>query len=523
MKLKHLMLLSTAFIFSQQASAVGEDNTDRWFEVEVILFSQLGDKALLKENFPDNTALPEYRNIIDLLGPYLNPDITSLKQLLPSCDTPVYAESFIDQAITTIKAQPYFAVKSLADFTAITDQSINNTSSSTPISHFSDGSDKANEAQNSKPVANTEDDFYAKNSLLIEQRISSEADPLISHNALEVIDQPPIFSAKELAERTELLEKAATEFSAIQLNYADEIASFSQAICTITPEQFNKFNQSKSGHVYESYTAFTISNVPSTIDNNENIYLDQDYLLSEASLQLDDIVQEIARSRNFKPLMHFGWRQKTKTKQLAIPLKVFAGENFSVHYQQELQQFQHQLKQAQTQEALLHKALYKQSSPLIGLSEEALQQKLVKERLQELMVKLPSLPVEKSNLLTEIDTDIDNTRSMLNSTNMQIAPIHPPQDWTIEGFLKVEVDFYLHITADFNVMNMSLAEQATQKLLPGSKKQQSAQLKTINFKQDRRVRSTEIHYFDHPYMGIIIRILPYQKPTKEVEESASLH
>jgi hypothetical protein len=262
MKLKHLMLLSTAFIFSQQASAVGEDNADRWFEVEVILFSQLGDKTLLKEKFPDNTVLPEYRNIIDLLGPYLNPDIASLKQLLPSCDTPVYAESFIDQAITTIKAQPYFAVKSLADFTAITAQSMNNTRSSTPISHFSDGSDKANDA---------------KNSLLIEQKISSEADPLISHNALEVIDQPPVLSAKELAERTELLEKAATEFSAIQLNYADEIASFSQAICTITPEQFNKFNQSSSGHVYESYTAFTISNVPSTIDNNENIYLDQDY------------------------------------------------------------------------------------------------------------------------------------------------------------------------------------------------------------------------------------------------------
>ena len=49
MKLKHLTLLSTAFVFSLQASAVGNPKADRWFEMEVILFSQLGDKAKLKD------------------------------------------------------------------------------------------------------------------------------------------------------------------------------------------------------------------------------------------------------------------------------------------------------------------------------------------------------------------------------------------------------------------------------------------------------------------------------------------
>ena len=102
---------------------------------------------------------------------------------------------------------------------------------------------------------------------------------------------------------------------------------------------------------------------------------------------------------------------------------------------------------------------------------------------------------------------------------MLTAPTKPPQNWTLEGFLKVEVDFYLHITADINVMNMSLAQLATQQLLPVDAEQDAIQLKTINLKQDRRVRSKEIHYFDHPYMGMIIRILPYKKPIEEVEET----
>jgi hypothetical protein len=138
-------------------------------------------------------------------------------------------------------------------------------------------------------------------------------------------------------------------------------------------------------------------------------------------------------------------------------------------------------------------------------------------------VKLPNLPTETSSLLDEVTKDIATTNTILTSTNMLAAPIKPPQNWTLDGFLKVEVDFYLHITADFNVMNMSLAQLATQQLLSTSNEQKYTQLKTINFKQDRRVRSTEIHYFDHPYIGMIIRILPYKKPIEEVEVSTSLN
>ena len=107
--------------------------------MEVILFSQLGDKTRLKEQFPENTTLPKYKKIIDLLGPYLNPDITSLKQLLPSCDAPTYKASFLNQAITQIKEQPYYVEKRLVDLEALLVEIDNETEMSKSPTRFSDG------------------------------------------------------------------------------------------------------------------------------------------------------------------------------------------------------------------------------------------------------------------------------------------------------------------------------------------------------------------------------------------------
>lgn len=508
MKFKHLVLLSTALIFSQQLSAADNKGADRWFEMEVILFSQLGDKAQLKEQFPENTVLPKYKEVIDLLGPYLNPDIASLKQLLPSCDAPIYPESFINQSITLIKAQPYYVEKSLIELK----ESIVNIGSailgSSSSTSFSDGTD----TQSNRAITDiTEEYNEQRNTVSLAVETDNIDGSLLS-------EQPLALSAEQLEQQTLLLKKAEDEFSPIQFSYTDETASFTQLICTISIEQFKALNKSLNNSTYENYTAFNIDKVPSTINNNEDIFSDEDYLLNEESLQLKDIVKQLGRSKNFRPLLHFGWRQKTKTKRLAVPIKIFAGENFGYQYEQELHKFQQQLLAEKDQEAILHNALYSDTTVVEELSEEAKKQQALTERLQELIGKLPNLPTDTTNLLDEVNKDITYTNAMLNSTNMLAAPIKPPQNWTIDGFLKVEVDFYLHITADINVMNMSLAQLATQQLLPVNDDQDSTLLKTINFKQDRRVRSKEIHYFDHPYMGMIIRILPYKKPIEEVEE-----
>lgn len=522
MKLKHLVLLSSALILSQPTSAAGKNKGDRWFEMEVILFSQLGDKALLKEQFPEHTDLPNYNHVIDLLGPYLSPDISDLKQKLPHCDKPEYPVSLVEKAVSTITEQPLYIEKSLSELAQLVENESAESHSSTTdrASYFSDGTATFDSSLTDGNIADESiADESIENSLAIEnlaQQQNSAADLTIQTQASEL---ESVLSPRELAQRTQLLAQAQEEFSPTPLSYSNVSASFDKGLCTISVEQFNQYNQQG---LFDNYSAFNIDKVPATINNHEDIYTNNDYLLDAESLKLHDIVKQLTRSKNFKPLMHFGWRQKTKTKRLAVPLKILAGENYAYHYQQALQQYQQQLEQAQTQEEMLNKALFEQSMQGEEISPQALKQQAINQRLQQLIVKVPNLPTDTENLFNEIERDESTTQELLSSKSVLAAPIKPPQDWTIEGFLKVEVDFYLHITADFNIMNMSLAQLATQQLLPSnkgvdSKESTSAQLTTVNFKQDRRVRSKEIHYFDHPYMGMIIRILPYKKPIKTVE------
>jgi len=535
MKLKHLLLLSSTFfssalIFSEQAIAASKNKADRWFEIEVILFSQLGDKKQLKEQFPENSALPNYRKVIDLLGPYLSPDINSLKQQLPSCDSPTYPESLLNQAITEIKSQPGFIIKTISELAEENRQEslLNNDLMSTL---FVEPNNNSNTLENGSTIASTinsnqqADDFDNNNNAPALENHLSEQEQQIDDVQQLTSEKLQGLNEEQLA----YLEEAKRAFSPIQLTYRpliDDSSPLLSTLCTISETEFTQFNEED---IYDDYNSFSITKVPAKINDSGNIYNETDYLLSEDSLQLSSIVKQLKRSKNFKPLLHIGWRQITKTKHLAVPMKFYAGDNFAYHYQQKLEQYQQQQKEAQIIEDNLQQAILNGGADAIvgdassELSNEELKQQILSNRLQKVIAKMVNLPQDTPGLLQEINNNITETTLAVDSIELlESPPTKPPQDWFVDGFFKVEVDHFLHITADLNIMNMSLGELATQELLPESSLQDKTALTTINFKQDRRVRSKEIHYFDHPYIGMIVRILPFKKPIKEVDETESL-
>ncbi len=71
MKSNAYLAILSAVALSVISSA--QANEKRWFEMEVILFSQLGDKSQLKENFSDTPPMPKYRRVRDLLSEFLTP------------------------------------------------------------------------------------------------------------------------------------------------------------------------------------------------------------------------------------------------------------------------------------------------------------------------------------------------------------------------------------------------------------------------------------------------------------------
>ena len=82
------------------------------------------------------------------------------------------------------------------------------------------------------------------------------------------------------------------------------------------------------------------------------------------------------------------------------------------------------------------------------------------------------------------------------------------QPWFLNGFLKVHLDHYLYITADFNILNQKNNEDSIDQV----------DKKLINFSQNRRVITGEIHYFDHPHIGMIIQTRRFDPNKPEGEQ-----
>ncbi|WP_462171697.1 CsiV family protein [Pseudoalteromonas xiamenensis] len=69
-----------------------------------------------------------------------------------------------------------------------------------------------------------------------------------------------------------------------------------------------------------------------------------------------------------------------------------------------------------------------------------------------------------------------------------------PDLWQLQGLMKIHVRHYLFITSEFDYRFMN----------------DDAELQTARFSQYTRVYSGDIHYLDHPKMGMIIQIRKYK-------------
>ncbi|MBQ4799322.1 peptidoglycan binding protein CsiV [Pseudoalteromonas sp. MMG006] len=66
--------------------------------------------------------------------------------------------------------------------------------------------------------------------------------------------------------------------------------------------------------------------------------------------------------------------------------------------------------------------------------------------------------------------------------------------WELDGLFKIHLRHYLYITANFDI----------------SHKLENGEIESARFSQFRRVISGEVHYFDHPRMGMIVQIRKFK-------------
>ena len=261
--------------------------------------------------------------------------------------------------------------------------------------------------------------------------------------------------------------------------------------------------------------------VTGTIDANEQVYSKHPYLISKNSLQLNDIVTSLKRSKHFKPLLHLGWREAPEDLDQATAYRIFAGENLAFNNKKAQLIYQAQRQQNQNNKAIAKTATQVNEAEALELSANAKQAKQkVQERINTILDKIDHISAaDQQEILAQLN---DNSLALdLNSQNpgkpnsRLLQPSTPIQPWTLDGLFRVHLNHYLYITADFNFLSLTASpEEQT------SSTNDSSRMKSISFKQNRRVISGEIHYFDHPYIGMIVQIRKHQRPEPEENDTS---
>ena len=542
MKLKKIALMITSTMFATSAVAAPVKQ-ERWFEVEVVFFTQLGDKDKLQEVFPEKDqlpAMPRYKKVIDLITPFLHPDISVIRQKLPICDSSVTSSDFSAQQYFSTKPKllpPYFSTLTLEEIEALplVDEFGQNL-----FQFESDSSELTEDAFNEETQPS--DEFSDDESAFIEptEEITELNELGTNESSIELpndLADDEFFISTITPEQQQLVVDAENYFTPALYSTIPLIAkpvenSTSIKVCTFVEQDFNEVK--KLNPEFE-FNGLEVTKVPLTIKGNEDEMSEKPYLIHQDSLQLHDIVKQLRRSKGFRPLLHLGWRHAPQTKRIAEAYRIYGGNNHKASYDVELEEYNILLEEAKLAEAAAlesttedlteqpeyaEQGVYDNSA--LELTPEQEVNLAIQSRIQEVIEQVNDI---SSSDLPTIQTSLDNPDDNLDflpsnvPLNLANPPESPVQDWYLDGLFRVHLDHYLYITADFNLVNKTLAEQVTHKLNSIA----PMNLKPIRFQQNRRVISGEIHYFDHPYMGMIVQIRKYKRPEPDQDKKETIN
>lgn len=176
-------------------------------------------------------------------------------------------------------------------------------------------------------------------------------------------------------------------------------------------------------------------------------------VLDKEQQQLNRIANNILRQADFRPLFHKAWRQPLTDRKNSEQIIILGGEQFDQHYELEgtisisVERYLH----------ITTNLWFSTFTSNVGDNEN-------------LWPVLPAIPVTQAN--TQSDTTLEN-----------------PDFFAAEPFS--------------NSFSLGSEFQA----LTGN---QYSVERTVTLRQHRRMRSNELHYLDHPLLGLLIKITPYE-------------
>ena len=204
--------------------------------------------------------------------------------------------------------------------------------------------------------------------------------------------------------------------------------------------------------------------VPMTIGAAEETYANGEesaVLLADSQSQFQELIAKISREPGVNGLLHMTWQENMKPRRQAKPIRIYAGKDFGERY------------------------------------------------------RADGSTIEENNELVQ-------HFSYLNDFLTQDSkdPV-----WQLDGTINIYLNHWLYIETDLvlrdegeKALATPEAELANSANLTQTDEIEVAKqvpyLYAIHMKQNRRVRSNEMHYFDHPRLGLLIQIRKMEQPSE---------
>lgn len=220
----------------------------------------------------------------------------------------------------------------------------------------------------------------------------------------------------------------------------------------------------------------SLKEIPKEIFATGDDYSAGSHLVSKSQLSLADYAKTVYRQRDIRPLLYTAWRQQVVFgKDKASFYKIRAGELLDAN------------------------AVNSTMSP-IALSEQA---------------TLATEQTHKNDFFDQLKERLNNPNKVdwlalehaANDSNEELE--YQTKKWSLDGLLKVYLEYvnqvpYLHLESEFKQHRIKMDADGL------------AQISTYPFKQRRRIISKQIHYFDHPAFGLIVRLERFEPPAPKL-------
>ncbi|QSX38567.1 peptidoglycan binding protein CsiV [Shewanella sedimentimangrovi] len=234
-------------------------------------------------------------------------------------------------------------------------------------------------------------------------------------------------------------------------------------------------------------------------------------LMDAGHSQFAEVMKTLSREPGLKPLLHLTWQQSMGSRYQALPVRLYGGENFSDRY---------------ALNGLPLSAIAEEQAPLENLSGTTIDNTAAETTTDNMVDN--SLAAQLG-AVTDMTADTEGTTTEPQS--QALAKSDPEPVWQLDGTLNIYLSHYLYIETDLRLrtpgtrqvpqLSMTVDDVPTTTDMSPQMEQQ-AFLYAISMVQNRRVRSGEIHYFDHPKLGMVVQIRKMAQPGSQEEVKEEL-